>query len=345
MLFKQEYGPHTILLLRWILIIINGIILFYGYPEKEGVYFPAYLIISYILTNVLLLFCPEGWLRKKRFLSIIVLVDVCVTSLILFLAAPGDSQFYMIFFLILLVAAGTRQTKLIYFAFGLIIVVYGISLGLKSPEAIWETKTLLRFPFIFIVTFFFHGMIESYNRLFQEKENLKEESLELAALAEIAQSIGQDRNLPKFLLTVTQILTGLLTLQRCTAIYMDSKEEIGYMVSSDDAVEKGCLILNIRKYPGILKSLKKENFLEKPRVLSPLRVEPPKYILKIIPLTFNDKNLGTLYLRANTPRKKLTQREEFFLNRLSHITSVAVFNFRLDRKAVLKELNELAGEE
>jgi hypothetical protein len=40
-----------------------------------------------------------------------------------------------------------------------------------------------------------------------------------------------------------------------------------------------------------------------------------------------------LYLRANTPQRQLTHREEFFLSSLAQITAMAIFNFGLDRLA------------
>ncbi|OGP51511.1 MAG: hypothetical protein A2Y79_08345 [Deltaproteobacteria bacterium RBG_13_43_22] len=336
MLFKEDYGKHFILLLRWILIIIVGSILYFNYPFK-GLLTPLIFFIPfYIITNLALSLCPDGWFRKEKFIFLILIMDVILTTLALFLAIQNDSQFYLVFFLILLVAAASRRAKLLYSALGLILIVYGISLYLKEPGKFLETNTLLRFPFIFIVTFFFHGMMESYNRIFQEKEILKEDYRELEVLTEVAQSIGQDRNLPKFLLTLTQLMANKFELQRCTAVYMDRDEEIGYMVSSDDSPEKGPLLLELKKYPALKESLKREHQSGESESLPHLTESPSKYILKTIYLDFHQKNLGTLYLRANTPQRRLTHREEFFLSSLAHIAAMAIFNFGLDQMIVQK---------
>ncbi|MGC1404517.1 MAG: hypothetical protein WA974_16490 [Thermodesulfobacteriota bacterium] len=331
MLFKEDNGRQFILLLRWILIIIVDSILLFSYPSKEFLTPPTFFIPFYILTNLALSLCPEEWFQRLKFIFLILLFDIIMTTLALFLAIQNDSQFYLVFFLILLVAAASRRAKLLYSAFGLILVVYGVSLYLKYPEKFLETDTLLRFPFIFIVTFFFHGMVESYNRIFREKELLQEDYRELEVLTEVAQSIEQDRNLPKFLLTLTQLLTNKFELKRCTAIYMDQKEEIGYMVSSDDNPEIEPLLLELKNYPALKESLKTERTDEKSEGLPPLSVSPSPYILKTIPLIFRHKALGTLHLRANTPQRHLTHREKFFLDRLAHITGMAIYNFGLDR--------------
>jgi len=330
MLFKEDYGKNYILLLRWILIIIVGNILVFCCPSKGFLSIRTLFIPFYVLTNIILPFCPSHWFQKQKFIFLILLLDIVLTTLALYLAVQSDSQFYLVFFMILLVAAASRRAKLIYSTFGLILIVYGISLYFKSPEKFMETDTLLRFPFIFIVTFFFHGMVESYNRIFQEKEILQEDYRELEVLTEVAQFIGQDKNIPKFLLALTQTLTNKFGLQRCTAIYMDKKEETGLMISSDDNPEKAPLLLDLKKYPTMKESLKAERTSGESEALSSLSTSPSKYILKTIPLVFRRKNLGSLYLRANTPQRQLTHREEYFLGRLAHITALAIYNFGLD---------------
>ncbi|MBI4768500.1 MAG: GAF domain-containing protein [Deltaproteobacteria bacterium] len=332
-MFKEDYGKRFILLLRGILIIIVGSILYFSYPP-QGLLTPSVFFIPfYILTNLGLWVCPEGWFHNQKFIFFILLLDVILTTLALFLAIRIDSQFYLVFFLILLIAAASRRAKLLYSAFGLILIVYGFSLYLKAPEKFLETETLLRFPFIFIVTFFFHGMMESYNRVFEEKETLAGDYRELEVLTEVAQSIEEGRNLPKFLLTLTQIMTSKFKLKRCTAVYLDPREESGCMVSSNDSPEKQPLLLDLKKYPTLKESLKKESISGNTEANSPLSENPSRYILKTIPLGFRDNKLGTLYLRANTPQRKLTHREEFFLSSLAQITAMAIFNFGLDRLA------------
>lgn len=332
-MFKEDYGKRFILLLRWILIIIVGTILYFSYSPKGPISLTVFFIPFYILTNLGLWACPGDWFQNQKFIFFILLLDVILTTLALLLAVQNDSPFYLVFFLILLIAAASRRALLLYSALGLILVIYGVSLYLKAPGKFLETDTLLRFPFIFIVTFFFHGMMESYNRVFEEKETLAGDYRELEVLTEVAQSIEQDRNLPNFLLTLTQIMTSKFKLQRCTAVYLDPKEESGCMVSSDDNPEKEPLLLDLIKYPNLKESLKKENISEDAESDSPLSAYPSRYILKTLPLDFREKRLGTLYLRANTPRRQLTHREEFFLGSLTHITAMAIFNFGLDRPA------------
>ncbi len=324
MLLKEEYNKRTILLLRWALIIIVGYVLLFSFSQEH---LPLSFIFGfslYALSNLGLTFFPQTLFRKKRFLFYILSLDILLTTLALFFAAQSDSEFYVIYFLILLLAATSRRLKLIGSAFGLILVIYGTSLYLKSPNDFWSTGTLLRFPFLFIVTFFFYGMIESYNRLLLEKEILREDYLELEALTEVAQSIGQGKRFSDYLLQLTRIICEKFSIVRCSAIFVDSREKSGLMVSSNDSPETEPIVLDLARFPAIKKSLKAGKPFGNAEDRGAFGQKSQPSLLKTMPLSFDHKKLGTLYLWINTLKQQLTHREEFFLERLGQITSLAL---------------------
>jgi hypothetical protein len=192
----------------------------------------------YALTNLFLSFGPDKWFKKQRFIYLILLLDLSMTVLTIHLAGLEDSEFYVTFFLILLISAITRKAYLVYSTFAIILLAYGITSYLKSPSAFFETASLLKFPFIFIIAIFFRGMVVSYNRIYHEKELLMEDYRELEVLNSVALSIGQHKDFYRFLSRMSKLLTDKLGLERCTAIFMDSNENHCYMVSSDDLPEE-----------------------------------------------------------------------------------------------------------
>jgi K+-sensing histidine kinase KdpD len=335
MVFRVDYGKGFIILLRWILILVVGSILYFSYPPGRQWSPTLLFILLYGATNVLLHFLPERRFQRPLVLFLILVVDVILTSIGLYLAVGGDSSFYLVFFLILLVAAASRRAYLLYAALGLILTVYGTALYVKDPVAFGAANNLLRFPFLLVVTFFFHGMIGSYNRMVQEKEILAEDNRELEALTEVARSIAETGNLPKFLLTMTKILTTKLDLKRCTAVYVDHEEGTGCMVSSNDKADAPPLWLDLKKMPALKESLKREQ----PPEGEDLSGDLSRYSIKTIPIVFRHRPLGTLYLRASTPKPRLTHREEFFLERLAAITAMAVHNFGMERPLILQEVS------
>jgi hypothetical protein len=324
MFLKEEYNKRTILLLRWALIIIVGYVLLFSFSLQT---LPLSFIFGfslYALSNLGLTFFPQTRFRQKEFVFYILLLDILMTTLALFFAAQTDSEFYVIYFLILLLASTSRRLKLIGSAFGLILVFYGASLYLKSPADFWSTGTLLRFPFLFIVTFFFYGMIESYNRLLLEKEILREDYLELEALTEVAQSIGQGKRFSDFLFQLTRIICEKFSIVRCSAIFVDSRDKSGLMVSSNDSPKMEPIVLDLARFPAIRKSLKAGKPFGNAEDRGAFGEKAQPNLLKAMPLSFDQKKLGTLYLWVNTIKHQLTHREEFFLDRLGQITSLAL---------------------
>jgi K+-sensing histidine kinase KdpD len=324
-LIREDRGRKTIILIRWMLIIVVGYLIAFSYPAQSLLALPYFLFVVYTLSNLLLMFTPIRWFEKDIFIFLVLLVDIGMTSLAIFITARIDSEFFLIYFLILFIAAFTQKTKFIFFSCGLLIVGYGFFSYLKYPQLFKEPIFLLRFPFIFVISFFFATMIEAYNRVRQGQEFLKEDVRELEVLTDLAQSIGRNKNLSDFLIKVTQTLSEKLRLQRCMAILVDAREETARMVSSNDRVEKNPIVIDLKRYPALKESLlNNSGEIPEDRLLGNKTVS--RYFLKKLPILYQEKNLGTLYLRVNTPHRRLIRREEYFLSRLSHITATAIYN-------------------
>jgi len=323
-LTNEDQGRKIIILIRWILVIVVGYLLVFSFPQSLFS-LPNFLFGVYVLSNLLLMFLPNRWFERDVFIFGILLADIAMTLLAIFVTARIDSEFYVVYFLILFIAAFTQKTKFVLFSSGLLILGYGIFSFLKYPQFFKEPIFLLRFPFILVISSFFITMIETYNRLEQRQKLLKEDMRELEVLTEIAQSIGRNKNLPDFLINLTQTLCNQLRIRRCMAILVDNREEMARMVSSDDSPEKGPFLIDLKKYPSLKESLRKElgEFVED-HVSGKENVSG--YVLKKMPVIYQEKNLGTLYLRVYTPHRKLTHREENFLSRISQITAMAINN-------------------
>ncbi len=324
-LTREDLGRKTIILIRWILIIVVGYLIAFSSQGQTLLSLPYFLFVGYTLSNLLLMFTPARWFEKDGFIFLILLVDIGMTSLVIFLTAWIDSEFFLIYFLILFIAAFTQQAKFILFSSGLLIIGYGFFSYLKYPQFFREPVFLLRFPFIFVISSFFIAMIEAYNRVRQGQELLKEDVRELEVLTDLAQSIGRNKNISDFLIKVTQTLNEKLLLQSCMAILVDAREETARMVSSNDRAEKRPILIDLKRYPALKQSLF-NNSGETPGDKLSGDKTVSGYILKKLPIVYQENSLGTLYLRVNTPHRRLIRREEYFLSRLSHITGTAINN-------------------
>jgi transcriptional regulator with GAF, ATPase, and Fis domain len=239
-------------------------------------------------------------------------------------------------------SAVTRESLLVYSTIGIILLVYGVTSYLKSPQTFLLTASLLQFPLILILVYFLTGIVVSYTSVYQEKELLNEHYRELEVLNRVALSIGEHGDLSRFLLRLSKLLSETFELERCTAILMDSKESNCYMVSSDDFPEKESKVINLEDFPILKESLQAQEICEQRD--SPLPMQTTcKCILKKVPLSFKGKRLGTLYLRANTLKDSLTRREDYFLEILGRITTLAISNAKrsIEKSMVLENMIDL----
>lgn len=326
--FQEDRGRKAIILLRWVLIIVIGYLVAFSFPSRPLFSLPYLVFVIYAFSNLFLIFSPFRWFEKEPFLFLILLFDIGMNSWAIFITARIDSEFYLIYYLILFIAAFTQRPKFIYFSSGLLIVIYGIFSYLKYPQLFREPIFLLRFPFIFIVSSFFTTMMESYNRAKQRQELLKEDYRELEVLTDLAQSIGQNKNLSDFLIILTQTLCNKLLIRRCMAILVDDQERQATMVSSEDGPGNAPIVIDLKKFPSLQKSLHKD-MGELSKDMLPGNRDVSKHILKEVPILYQDNKLGTLYLRVNTPYRRLTHREEYFLSLLSQITATAIYNLKI----------------
>jgi hypothetical protein len=313
------------LLLRWILIIVVEYLIVFSNLNRPLLSLPYAIVILYLLSNLILTGLPRYWFQKDIFIFLILLIDIGMSSSAIYISARMDSEFYLIYFLILFIAAFTRKAKFLYLSAGLLMVSYAIYSYIKTPSFFVEPVFLLRFSFIFVVTFFFNLMIESYNRVRQEMELLKEDVRELEILSELAQSFGQNQRLEDYLVRLNQSLSQKLQIERCTSILVDKQGKEARICFSDDTPGKALTVIDLIKTPSFKASLQEDTGEVTWNSPSGLKAIS-RYILKQIPLSYNEEKVGTLYLRVNTPLRRLTHRENFFLNRLAKITASAIKN-------------------
>jgi hypothetical protein len=322
---SKEQGRKTILLVRWILIIVVGYLTVFSNPGQPFMALANLFVVLYVLSNLFLIFCPKEWFEKDTFVYFILLFDIGMTSSAIYISARIDSEFYVIYFLILFIASITRKAKFLYFSSGLILTGYALYSYFTRPLFFREPFFLLRFSFILIIPFFFNRMIESYNRLRQEKEILNEDYRELEVLTELAQSIGHNKKIGDYLVKLNKILSEKLLLDRCTSILVDRQGREARICFSDDNPANDLISIDLGKTPSFKESLHKN--LEHPSEgINPDGIAVSRYMLKEIPLFYHEESLGVLYLRVNTPHLRLTHREEYFLARLSEITATALYN-------------------
>lgn len=162
--------------LRWTVIIVTSYLILFGQGRVLHFHLGHLFIVVYIVSNLALMFFPTRWFSRGGFFYSVVLLDTGLVSLGMYLSERVTTDFYMVFFLILIFASMSRSFKLLMAISGATAVLYGILLyswGLFASEE--ASSYALRVPFIFIMAIFCGFLVQMFKRENQEQLAISED--------------------------------------------------------------------------------------------------------------------------------------------------------------------------
>jgi len=144
--------------------LISYLILF-GKETIISFSLPHILILLYILSNLILTFFPKTWFFDPKLYYSLVIFDTGIIAFGMYLSGKLETDFYLVFFLILIFAAMSRNYKLLMIISGAMSILYGILLyswGLLGSEQ--NISYTLRIPFIFIIAAFYGYLVQTFTK-------------------------------------------------------------------------------------------------------------------------------------------------------------------------------------
>jgi PAS domain S-box-containing protein len=159
---KKPDKKRIILLLRWTAIIVTSYLILLGRGRVVDSNLSHLLVFGYLISNVIITFFPSSWFSNPRFFYPLVIVDTGVVLLGMYLSEKMVTDFYLVFFMIIIFASMSRSFKLLMFIGGATALLYGFLLyswGLLISEH--GSSYALRIPFIFIMTAFYGYLVQT----------------------------------------------------------------------------------------------------------------------------------------------------------------------------------------
>lgn len=154
--------------------------------EPHGIDFKywSYLYVAiYMGTNLIISAISEDYFYNKKFYYLLVSFDSVMIAVGLFLTAQADSYFFLLYFLIIGIAA--MNMNLVYLIINtlMFIIIYGWLLYITGHfQGEMVTLYTLRLPFVLIVSLLFGYIIECV--VFDVNKNIKESEEKLRSLVE-----------------------------------------------------------------------------------------------------------------------------------------------------------------
>jgi PAS domain S-box-containing protein len=173
---KNKDRKQAVLLLRWTSIILTSYLILLGKGRVADPQLSNIFIIGYILSNLFLTFLPKIWFLNPKFFYSLVLIDTGLVSFGMYLSEKMATDFYLVFFLIIIFASMSRNFKLLMAIGGITALLYGALLyswGLLTPEKIGNN--LLRIPFVFLMTAFYGYLVQTFTEEKRQQLTISED--------------------------------------------------------------------------------------------------------------------------------------------------------------------------
>ncbi len=175
-MMEDRDRKKVILTLRWTAIIVTSYLILFGRGKVTDLQLSHLLILIYLLSNVLLTFLPKEWFSNLKFFYPLVLFDTAIVTFGMYLSEKMTTDFYIVFFLIIIFASISRNFKLLMVIGGITALLYGLLLHswglLISREG---SSYTLRIPFIFIMTAFYGYVVQTLTKEKREELTISED--------------------------------------------------------------------------------------------------------------------------------------------------------------------------
>jgi signal transduction histidine kinase len=180
---------RALVLLRLTLVIATGYLLI---AELGTAGFPwqlAALLAVAALSNLVFLVVPSRWLDASLLSGGLILFDTLAITVALVYSGRFTTEFFFLYFFILIVAAIGENLRLIVLGAVVICVSYlAFLVHREGVSALWSVSALVRIPFLFAVASFYGYLVD---RLRREREESREERVLVERLQEHQQVLEQ----------------------------------------------------------------------------------------------------------------------------------------------------------
>ncbi len=173
---SPAWAKRYFLLFRWLIIIVCLLMIVGSEKLLIGRTVEYVLIAGLILSNLVLYVIPESHFLRPVLYSSVGIGDIFVITGALVISGQTASDFYMTYFLVIIISALSRNLIRIVISTTLVIIIYGFLLFLNAHETgVPDSPILLRLPFFFVIALFYGHLVQWVRKA----EKLEEKSLGL----------------------------------------------------------------------------------------------------------------------------------------------------------------------
>jgi K+-sensing histidine kinase KdpD len=174
---REEDIKKAFLIFRWLLIIVcSAMVVFSENLLVDMIWAHAFVVLA-LFSNAALHLVPARIVKQSSFHSAVALADIGVITLGLIISGQTATDFYLLYFLVLIISALSQQMVRVVVSTVLVILLYGLTLLLTGEKGTADPVVLLRFPFFFIIAMFYGFLVQSVREEKQREDSLAQDEV------------------------------------------------------------------------------------------------------------------------------------------------------------------------
>jgi PAS domain S-box-containing protein len=176
--------------------------------------------------------------------------------------------------------------------------------------------------------------IESQLRLRDSVDALARRERDARVVLELTQALSSTLDFRSILYTVVRRIADVARVDRCSIVLVREEGRVGYVVAASDDKELRDLPIDLAKYPEIRRVLETgEALVVEDSLTDPVFQAAPLPVgsfrsLVCIPILYEDKPLGVLFLRGRDPHRA-AEHELWVARTVASATAIALRNARI----------------
>ncbi|MEW6439737.1 MAG: sensor domain-containing diguanylate cyclase [bacterium] len=229
--FLLDKRKH-ILWLQWLLAVAVGYLLYFSDPDPmfgtaDGI------IVGFIVINLLLFLVKPEYFYKPGLDYVLVLSDILFLSATIYFTRTATSEFYLFFFLVLILAASGENLKALMFGVFSVCLVYAWMVY-RSQDFSMTSGFLLRVPFLFIVGLFFSHLVYLHKR---EKERMLVESAFTLELFELGDALARSSDPEILYRRIPRLIRSIMGADACEFVIVEDGQLVRRIFDGGSGLE------------------------------------------------------------------------------------------------------------
>ena len=182
---------------RWLLVLILLLMMAYSWEKLAHPSIGYLLIIALFATNLFFSFLRPKIFDDLVFDYIIFIVDIAFVSLAMFMVQETGSDFYLLYFLTILMSSAVRDIRGSLPVAVVISLIYSlIAMRGRAGGTLLDTRVLMRIPFFFLVAIFSGFLVHHAKKRVEDREKELQDKLRrqdrLALLGQMAAWVAHE---------------------------------------------------------------------------------------------------------------------------------------------------------